>query len=94
MITYTRSFSDDNSFRIMLPCNYEKLSNLSLGLTTNKDEWRQDMNLNIDSFLAVTKDLRLKSMLFILSHWLYFKSFVPYLYKIVNLENLNSKATI
>lgn len=43
----------------MIPCNYGKLSNLSLDLTTNKDEWRQDMNLNIDSFLAVTKDLHL-----------------------------------
>lgn len=76
------------------PVTIKKTSNLSLDLTTNKDEWRQDLNLNIDSFLAVTKDLRLKPMLFILSHWLYFKSFFPNLYKIVNLENLNSKAMI
>lgn len=37
VISETRNFSD-NSFRIMLLCNYAKLSNLSLDLTTNKDE--------------------------------------------------------
>lgn len=53
------------TFRIMLSCNYAKFSYLSLNVTTNKDEKRQNMNLNVDSFLAFTKVLLVSHSSFI-----------------------------